>query len=203
MFKAYLRSILCVMSIAFTYKNALSLPEDQYQAIDIEADQAFFDEQKGITIYSGNVIFTQGSLELRSEKLTIKQNTQQALESILAEHDANAASVSQVTMKQQILGKDDTKEWVDATADKLSYRMDNKQLELKGNAQIKKGLAIINSDLIIYNANNGIFKAKNPPANTKPGEASPPPSRVRITIPPQTPMNKDTSDWWKLYPPDI
>ena len=46
-------------------------------------------------------------------------------------------------MKQQILSKDGSKEWVNAETDQLTYVMENKQLELRGNAQIKKGQAII------------------------------------------------------------
>ncbi len=193
-FKNFNLSVTVTLAGLLTSLCAFSLPEDQYQAIDIEANQAFFDDKQGITIYSGDVIFTQGSLELRSEKITIKQNAQQALESILAESNEQTGQSNKVTMKQQILGKDGTKEWVNAEAKELVYLMKNKKLKLKGDAQIKKGQAIINSDLIIYDANKGVFKAKNKTPKTKPGEQTQPSSRVRITIPPQTQPAKEEND---------
>ena len=48
-----------------------ALPGDSNEPIEIEADFAELDDEKGETIYVGNVIVTQGSLRMTGEKLRI------------------------------------------------------------------------------------------------------------------------------------
>ena len=48
-----------------------ALPGDTNEPIEIEADFAELDDEKGETIYVGNVIVTQGSLRMTGEKLRI------------------------------------------------------------------------------------------------------------------------------------
>lgn len=50
-----------------------SLDTDSKQPMYIEADQATYDEAKGVTIYTGKVHFTQGSLESLSDKMVVHQ----------------------------------------------------------------------------------------------------------------------------------
>lgn len=52
---------------------ALALDSDSKQPMYIEADTATYDEGKGQTIYTGNVRFTQGSLESQSDKMVVYQ----------------------------------------------------------------------------------------------------------------------------------
>lgn len=51
--------------------SVLALPGDTKQPIEIEADFAELDDEKGETIYVGNVIVTQGSLKMMGDKLRI------------------------------------------------------------------------------------------------------------------------------------
>ncbi|MGE8358313.1 MAG: lipopolysaccharide transport periplasmic protein LptA, partial [Microvirgula sp.] len=47
---------------------------DRSKPINIEADQASLDQQKGVTVYEGNVILTQGTSKLTAAKLTVNQD---------------------------------------------------------------------------------------------------------------------------------
>lgn len=66
------RAFLCAL-LALTGGRAMGLDTDSKQPMYIEADSATYDEGKGQTIYTGNVHFTQGSLESLSDKMIVYQ----------------------------------------------------------------------------------------------------------------------------------
>ena len=69
-----------VLTVAIlTTFQVVALSTDKDQPIEIEADAAELDDQTGITIYSGNVIVTQGSMRLHGNKLTITYNDDNSL----------------------------------------------------------------------------------------------------------------------------
>lgn len=51
--------------------QAVALPSDRNQPIRIQADKANLDDRKGIAIYTGDVIITQGTIRLYGDKVTI------------------------------------------------------------------------------------------------------------------------------------
>jgi lipopolysaccharide export system protein LptA len=51
----------------------LALDSDSKQPMYIEADAATYDEAKGLTTYTGNVHFNQGSIESLSDKMVVYQ----------------------------------------------------------------------------------------------------------------------------------
>ncbi len=61
-----------------------ALPDDRDQPIHITADQALRDEKKGMTVYSGNVHMSQGSLRISADKITIFHSTEE-LDRVIAE----------------------------------------------------------------------------------------------------------------------
>ena len=66
------RAFLCAL-LALTGSHAWGLESDSKQPMYIEADTATYDEGKGQTIYTGNVRFTQGSIESMSDKMVVYQ----------------------------------------------------------------------------------------------------------------------------------
>ncbi|MDX1519199.1 MAG: LptA/OstA family protein, partial [Gammaproteobacteria bacterium] len=48
-----------------------ALTTDKDQPIEIEADAAELDDRKNVTVYTGNVIVTQGSIRMTGEKMTV------------------------------------------------------------------------------------------------------------------------------------
>jgi len=66
------RAFLCAL-LALTGSHAWGLDTDSKQPMYIEADSATYDEGKGLTTYTGNVRFSQGSLESLSDKMVVYQ----------------------------------------------------------------------------------------------------------------------------------
>ena len=78
------RSIKWLVLVAgiLTTIQIVALSTDQDQPIEIEADAAELDDRTGITIYTGNVIVTQGSMYLRGNKLTITYDDDNSLKTV-------------------------------------------------------------------------------------------------------------------------
>ena len=55
----------------FLSTSAWALSSDKNKPVEVEADSFNLDDAKKVTIYSGNVIITQGSMEIMADKVTI------------------------------------------------------------------------------------------------------------------------------------
>ena len=61
-----LTCMLCVINAV-----VFALSTDKDQPIEVEADYAELDDEKGVTIYQGNVIVTQGSMQIIGDKMVV------------------------------------------------------------------------------------------------------------------------------------
>jgi len=68
------RSTLLLFIGLFFTAGAWALSTDKDQPIEIEADAADLDNEKGITIYRGNVVLTQGSVRMTGDIMTVYFN---------------------------------------------------------------------------------------------------------------------------------
>ena len=64
--------------------NALALPSDKEQPIKVLSEHALLDDLKGVTVYSGNVQISQGTLQINAEKVTIYSSAK-GVDKIVAE----------------------------------------------------------------------------------------------------------------------
>ena len=60
-----------ILLLMLSGNYAYALSTDKQQDIEIEADTAEMDDIKGITIYRGNVIVTQGSIRMTGHTMTV------------------------------------------------------------------------------------------------------------------------------------
>jgi lipopolysaccharide export system protein LptA len=68
--KIIFKTILGVI-LALTMNSAFALSTDKQKDIEIEADSAEMDDLKGITIYRGDVVVTQGSIRMTGHTMTV------------------------------------------------------------------------------------------------------------------------------------
>jgi lipopolysaccharide export system protein LptA len=64
-------SIMITWAGLFFTVSAWALSTDKDQPIEIEANSADLDDEKGVTIYRGNVILTQGSVRMTGDTMTV------------------------------------------------------------------------------------------------------------------------------------
>lgn len=163
------RNILFVIVI-FLSNSALALSTDRQQPINVEADTAIIDNLKGIAIYEGNVIVTQGSIRLTAEKVTLNYSEKQEIEKLVAEGKI-------ARFKQRL----DNGEDITAQAKVMEYNALKSMLYLKRAAKLQKSRNGKNSytstaPYITYDTKAGLIKA-NQNGRHK--------GRIKMTLKPQ------------------
>lgn len=68
------RSLLFGLSLLLSSTCVFALPSDRDQPIRVQADSAELDDAKGVAVYRGDVVITQGTLKITGDTVTITQN---------------------------------------------------------------------------------------------------------------------------------
>ncbi len=147
--------------------QALALSSDREQPIELEADSANIDERTGVSVYTGNVLVTQGSTRLQADKLTVERGADG--NRLLAE--GRPATFSQLP--------DDKPEPVEGHARTIDYHTGRDRVILTGAAEVWQGGNRFASERIVYDAASDTVRGGQASPGAAPGE------RVRITIQPQ------------------
>lgn len=155
---------------------AYSKSEDSQQPIYVEADSLEIRDSDNISIYTGNVKFTQGSLEIHADRLTLYFNDNKVL--TLMKMAGSPATFRQLN---------DSDMEITGEALEMEYRESESTLLLLDNAKLTQGTNIIESNKINLNIDSNSIEAGSPE----------PDNRVRMLIQPKQPAN-----WsWKLNMP--
>ena len=125
-----------------------ALATDGQQPIQVEADSLELRDKDNISIYNGNVRLTQGSLEFRSDRLTLYFDDNKEL--TLMEMTGNPATFRQL---------DDENQELKGQAEQLQYRQSESILVLSGNARFSHKGDTIESNTIQVNTENNSIQA--------------------------------------------
>lgn len=173
-----LRKIPSLILLALAPLVAWPLASDRNQPIEIEADFAELDDEKGVTVYRGNVIVVQGSLRLSGDKLIVNFTEEQELENAFLE--GNPAR-----FKQRPDNKDvDT----EGEALQIEYHQQEALLYLIENAKLNQGQKLLTGHRITYDTERSILTARKARETEAPSPGagdSPTRQRIRIIIPPK------------------
>jgi len=134
--------LLCGCLLMGVAGRAWAEAADRDKPIDLEADTMKVDDAKQISTYSGNVILTQGTLEIHADKLVVREDKEGF------QHSTSLGNPT--TFKQKLEGKS---EYIQGSAQRIEYdgRMDKVQLYTK--AWVKRGEDVVHGDYIMYDAN--------------------------------------------------
>ncbi|HYD33566.1 MAG TPA: lipopolysaccharide transport periplasmic protein LptA [Methylophilaceae bacterium] len=151
--------------------NASAEKADREQPINLEADAVTVNDAKKTSIYTGNVILTQGTLIIRGDKLVVREDKDGF------QHSTSYGNPT--TFKQKREGKD---EYIEGSGKRIEYdaRMDKVQLYTK--AWVKRGEDIVHGDYISYDANAEYAEVIGGGNQTTEGA---PKGRVRAVIQPK------------------
>ena len=117
-----------LLGLALCAPTSWALDSDSQQPINLEADRAELDDQKGISTYSGRVTLIQGTLELKGDKLIIR--------SVDGEPNLITTIGQPGKFKQRPQDKPDD---VVATATTIKYNVAKEKIILDGNALLIQG----------------------------------------------------------------
>ncbi len=144
--------------------TGLALQSDRTRPIQLEADSADINEKTGVSVYTGHVDITQGSMHIRAHKLVVEQHKGQGARLV--------ATGKPVYFRQR---PDPGKPEVKGHARRAEYNTGSELLILTGNAVLKQGKDSFSNDRIVYDRVKGVVKA---------GKSAKGKDRVKITIDP-------------------
>ena len=155
--------------------SAQALPGDKDQPIHITADKALRDEKKKVTVYSGNVLLIQGSLELEADTLTIYHNTEEA--------DEIVAEGNPAKMRQQ---PESDKAIVHAHAKIIKYFKVDDRVHLQLDANIEQDGAVVAWDSIEYFIAKQLIRAESDQKQSG--------NKVSVVIPPNVQQREQNKE---------
>ena len=175
--KVILSHSLLSFSLLFIPISLMALSSDRDQPINLEADAADIDDLKGISIYTGNVVLTQGSMVIKSRKLTLYTDKNKELEKAVAVGTENKLA----TFKQRPEGKDkDFK----ARAITMIYYLNKDKIHLIKKAYVWQAGDTFSGDKIIYDTKKETVIASS--VKNKNGQPISSGGRVKVTIQPKS-----------------
>lgn len=130
---------VALLALALPAGLALALPDDREKPIQITADKALRDEKQGLTIYTGNVVLVQGSMELEADTLRIYHTAEKA-DQMIAE--GNPAKMRQQPALDKAV--------VHAQGNVITYFRKEDKVNLRTNASIEQDGAVVSGDSIDY-----------------------------------------------------
>ena len=153
--------------------SSRALDSDRHQPIRIQADAAMVDETAGTSIYQGNVIIQQGTLQVTADEVEIYTAENEVIQII-----AKAANEPNVLAhyEQQI---NEGKDMVRAEAQKITYLVQEERLHLTGSAKLQQVGDIFTGALLFYDLGRGIVNLNSDGSS----------GRINMTITPKKSSN--------------
>ncbi len=122
--------------------SADSQPENDESTLPVEvtADKLVSQEQKGESVYTGNVIITQGTTVIKGDKVTLHHPDRKL---------AKAIVIGQPATFKRFLPEE--QKWVNGHADQITYDTEQKTVLLEGDAYVnQEGQNSISGPKIYY-----------------------------------------------------
>jgi len=156
---------------------AWPLSTDKDQPIEIEANTAELDDQKGVTVYTGNVVVTQGSIRMTGDKMTVYYTKDNDLDTVIML--GQPATYRQMPDKKEV--------YDEAEALRMEFYNLKHLIVLINNALVtQEGLRFSGSH-IEYDTENSKIRARGAPVTSVAEDGTPAQGtgRVKITIQPK------------------
>lgn len=154
--------IACLTFLLFSSNAAYALSSDPEQPMEIEADEAEVDEERGLTEYRGAVVVNQGSIRIQADTVTVHDGKNGFEKVVLTGKPAR--------FRQR---PDNSNEYIKASARRIEYITPKNLLLLIDQASVKQGNDLFSGNRISYDTKRNKVKARK----AKSGK-----ERVKITI---------------------
>ena len=150
-----------------------ALSTDREQAIELQADRGWLDEQTRSSRYEGHVVLTQGSLRLEGDRMELYYTEDDQLRLVIMEGQPVRGR------QQPVPGAADH----EAEALRLEYHAAEGRILLIGKAVIRRPQATVQADRIEYDTIKNAVVAQGD-GSTGEGQEGTEDGRVKLTIQP-------------------
>jgi lipopolysaccharide export system protein LptA len=165
---------ILVLALFAAIDAAHAEQSDREKPINFSADVGDVNYQSKAGNLTGNVVITQGTLAIRADRMTFKQNPDNSL--------SVTAYGNPVAFRQK---RDKLDEYYEGYAQRVEYDGQKQLVELFDRALLKRGEDEIRSNYISYNTATEYFKAEGRPDAPSAPPDSGPGARVRGVFQPK------------------
>ncbi len=147
---------------------------DRDKPVNIEADRMSYDDLRQVNIFEGNVTLTQGTLLIRADKLTVKQDPEGFQRGTAEKGPGGFAYFKQ---KREAMD-----EYVEGWGERIEYDARSEKAELFTRARIVRGADEVRGSVITYDGRSEFYKVTG---GRDSGSTNNPDGRVRAVIQPR------------------
>jgi len=161
---------LCVLALLAL--PALAEKTDRDKPVNLEADRVTIDDAKQLAIFEGNVVLTQGTLQIRGDRMEVRQDKEGFKQGTTW---GNPAS-----FRQKREGYDG---YIEGWAERIEYDGRIETMQMFNRAQLKRGQDEVRGNYISYDARIEFFQVTG---GAKAAAPNNPEGRVRAVIQPKS-----------------
>ena len=153
---------------------------DREQAMNAEADALRYDDASQTSIFTGRVVITKGSIQIRGARVEVRQDPQgYQFGTVLAGPDQIAS------FRQK---REGVNEYIEGQAQRIEYDSRADQVKFSGQAVLRRYRGQVLSDetagaVIVYDNRTKVFRVDGGAASASPANPS---GRVRATLAPRS-----------------
>jgi len=162
---------------------------DRDKPINVESDRVTVDDVKQISVFEGNVVLTQGTLILRSDRMEVRQDNEGFRQGV--------AWGKLAYFKQKREGVD---EYVEGWAERIEYDSRADKVQLFTRAAMKRSDDDVRGDYISYDATTEFYQVIG--GGTKAATANNPDGRSRVVMQPKQKTKPPAQPAVPLQPAD-
>jgi lipopolysaccharide export system protein LptA len=165
-----LRALLCCF-VAALAPSVGAEKGDRDKPVNLEADRVTIDDARQIALFEGNVLLTQGTLQIRGDRMEVRRDKEG--------FRFGTTWGSPAYFRQKREGAD---EYIEGWAERIEYDGRAETMQLYNRSQLKRGQDEVRGNFISYNARTEFFQVTGTAPATGPDA---PEGRVRAVIQPK------------------
>jgi lipopolysaccharide export system protein LptA len=165
------RALLCCFVAAFAAPAAAE-KADRDKPVNLEADRVTIDDARQTALFEGNVVLTQGTLQIRGDRMEVRQDKDGF------QHGTTWGGPAQFRQKRE--GYD---EYIEGWAERIEYDGRAESMQMFSRAQLKRGQDEVRGNYISYDAKSEFFQVTGGAKSAAPND---PGGRVRAVIQPKS-----------------
>ena len=139
----------CALGLLLLCGSGFAIAEkaDRNKPVNLEADKVTIDDAKRIAVFEGNVVLRQGSLEIRGDRMEVRQDKDG--------FKFGTAWGNRAYFRQKREGFD---EYIEGWAERLEYDGRAETMKMFDRAQVKRGHDDIRGNFISYDAKSEFYQ---------------------------------------------
>jgi lipopolysaccharide export system protein LptA len=145
---------------------------DREKPVNLEADRVTVDDAKQIAVFEGNVVLTQGTLQIRGDRMEVRQDKEGF------RHGTTWGKLAYFRQKRE--GHD---EYIEGWAERIEYDGRAEKVQMFTRAMVKRGEDEVRGNYISYDSQTEFYQVIG--GGAKAASANNPDGRVRAVLQPK------------------